>query len=103
VAHRGFWHLLFGEVAAGFVIGAVLALLAFAGVVAAYADVRLAAAVGAAILAAGTIATTIGLSLPWLLSRIGLDPALGSGPVATIIQDVLSILIYVLAVAAILP
>jgi magnesium transporter len=103
VAHRGFWHLLFGEVAAGFVIGAVLALLAFAGVVAAYADVRLAAAVGAAILAAGTIATTIGLTLPWILSRIGLDPALGSGPVATIIQDVLSILIYVLAVAAILP
>ncbi len=31
------------------------------------------------------------------------NPAFGSGPVATIIQDVLSILIYVLAVAAILP
>jgi magnesium transporter len=101
--HRGFWHLLFGEAAAGFIIGTVLAAFAFLAVVAAYADVRLGAAVAVAILAAGTIATTIGLSLPWLLSRIGLDPALGSGPLATIIQDVLSILIYVLAVAAILP
>ncbi len=103
VAHRSFWHLFSGEAAAGLLIGSVLALIAFAGVVAAWGDPRLAVAVGVAILAAGTIATTIGLSLPWLLARIGLDPAFGSGPVATIIQDVLSILIYVLAVAAILP
>ena len=103
VAHRTFWHLLSGEVAAGFLIGTVLAVLSFAGVFVAYADVRLGLAIGVAILAAGTIATTIGLSLPWLLARLGLDPALGSGPVATIIQDVLSILIYVLAVLAILP
>jgi len=103
VAHRPFWHLLSGEVAAGFLIGSVLALLSFAGVLFAYGDMRLGMAIGVAILAAGTIATTIGLSLPWLLARMGLDPAFGSGPVATIIQDVLSILIYVLAVAAILP
>jgi magnesium transporter len=32
--------------------------------------------------------------LPWLLSRTGIDPAFGSGPLATIIQDVLSIGIY---------
>jgi magnesium transporter len=103
VAHRPFWHLLSGEAAAGFLIGAVLAAIAFAAVFAAYSDVRLGAVVAVAIIAAGTIATTIGLSLPWLLARMGLDPALGSGPVATIIQDVLSILIYVLAVVAILP
>ena len=103
VAHRSFWHLLFGEVGAGLIIGATLAVLSFAAVAAAYGDMRLAAAVSVAILAAGTIATTIGLSLPWLLARMGLDPAFGSGPVATIIQDILSILIYVLAVAAILP
>jgi len=39
-------------------------------------------------------ATTIGLLLPWLFQRMGSDPALGSGPVATIIQDVLSLVIY---------
>jgi magnesium transporter len=36
----------------------------------------------------------LGLMLPWLLARLGTDPAFGSGPVATIIQDVLTIAIY---------
>jgi len=32
--------------------------------------------------------------MKWLLSQVGKDPAFGSGPVATIIQDVLSLFIY---------
>lgn len=32
--------------------------------------------------------------LPWALQRLKLDPAYGSGPLATIVQDVLSLLIY---------
>jgi Mg/Co/Ni transporter MgtE len=32
--------------------------------------------------------------LPWVISRLGGDPAFGSGPLATVIQDLLSILIY---------
>jgi P-type E1-E2 ATPase len=44
--------------------------------------------VAVTILTAGGVATTIGLLFPWLLYRLGKDPAFGSGPVATIIQDV---------------
>jgi magnesium transporter len=40
------------------------------------------------------MATTIGLLFPALLDHLGKDPALGSGPVATIVQDVLSLAIY---------
>ncbi len=47
---------------------------------------------------AGTIAATVGLFFPWLLSRLGFDPAYGSGPLATIVQDVLSLAVY-LAIA----
>jgi magnesium transporter len=54
----------------------------------------LALAVATAVLVAGLAAAGIGLLFPWLLSRFGLDPAYGSGPVATIIQDVLSLLVY---------
>jgi magnesium transporter len=43
-------------------------------------------------------ATTIGLLFPWLLTYTGKDPAFGSGPVATIVQDILSLLIYFMAV-----
>jgi magnesium transporter len=39
--------------------------------------------------------------LPWALHRLGRDPAFGSGPLATVIQDLLSILIYFLAAATI--
>jgi magnesium transporter len=86
-------HLLADELRTGLLIGLTLAVLAFPVVAVAF-DVRLALSVAAAILVAGGVATTIGLLLPWLLQRLGTDPAFGSGPVATIIQDVLSLLIY---------
>ena len=71
-----------------------LAALAFPIVAFGFSDSRLAFAVAAAIVVAGGVATSIGLLLPWFLQRLGSDPALGSGPVATIIQDVLSLVIY---------
>jgi magnesium transporter len=40
------------------------------------------------------MATTIGLFLPWLLGEPGTDPAYGSDPLATILQDVMSLLVY---------
>jgi magnesium transporter len=43
---------------------------------------------------AGTIASTIGFLLPWGFQRAGYDPAYGSGPLATVIQDVLSIAVH---------
>ena len=43
-------------------------------------------------------AISIALTLPWSLDRIGIDPAFGSGPLATVIQDLLSVIIY-LAIA----
>jgi magnesium transporter len=52
-------------------------------------DLWLARDVGAAIVTVGTIATTIGLLLPWALARVGKDPAFGFGPVAPIIRHVL--------------
>jgi hypothetical protein len=91
-------HLLAGELRTGLLIGAMLAGLSLPVVALAFGDARLGLSVAAAILVAGGVATTIGLLLPWLLQRLGSDPAFGSGPVATIIQDVLSLLIY-LAIA----
>jgi magnesium transporter len=58
--------------------------------------------VAVALFAASTIASVLGLLLPWLLARLGSDPAFGSGPVATIIQDVLTIAIYFAVMAVML-
>ena len=46
------------------------------------------------LLAAFSTATLVALTLPWFLHRLGKGPAFGSRPLATVIQDLLSILIY---------
>jgi magnesium transporter len=51
-------------------------------------------AVALSLLAACSIATLIAMALPWLLRRLSLDPAYGSGPLATVVQDLLSVVIY---------
>jgi magnesium transporter len=38
------------------------------------------------------------MALPWLFHRLARDPAFGSGPLATVLQDLLSIVVY-LAIA----
>ena len=86
--------LVGGELRTGMLIGLVLSACAFVPVWAVFGDLRLAAAVSCALFAASAVATTIGLVLPWLLARLNTDPAFGSGPVATIVQDVLSLVIY---------
>ena len=92
--------LLRGEVAVGAAIGASLGLIALVLVLAAFGDWRLAAAVGLAVLGGGLLSAIVGFSLPWTFQRLGSDPALGSGPLCTIIQDVASLTIYFLLVMA---
>ena len=98
VAEKPLAEILLREVATGGLIGSTLGLLAFIGIWLVFGDVGLALSVGLSLVVAGTVACAIGLVLPWTLSRLGIDPALGSGPVATIIQDVLTLLVYFLLV-----
>jgi magnesium transporter len=90
----GSLRLLLGELGTGALLGLTLGSLSFVSVWGAFGDPRLALAVAGAVAAAGTIATGIGFLLPWAFQRAGLDPALGSGPVATVVQDVLSLAVY---------
>ncbi|MCZ7529672.1 MAG: magnesium transporter [Acidimicrobiia bacterium] len=55
-----------------------------------------------ALLAASSIATIVAMALPSVFSRFGIDPAFGSGPLATVIQDLLTIAIYLGIARAIL-
>ncbi|MCL4184546.1 MAG: magnesium transporter [Burkholderiaceae bacterium] len=94
--------LLAGELRTGLLIGITLALLVLGPIWWWFGDAELALAVSIALLAASACATTIGFALPWLLARSGRDPAFGSGPIATIIQDVLSLPIDFRTVKALL-
>jgi magnesium transporter len=94
LSQKAMGELVGGELRTGLLIGLALALVALLPTWLLVGDPRLAAAVALALLAASAVATVIGFTLPWLLARTGADPAFGSGPMATIVQDVLSLLIY---------
>ncbi|OGA38609.1 MAG: hypothetical protein A3G28_00915 [Betaproteobacteria bacterium RIFCSPLOWO2_12_FULL_68_19] len=93
LTRAGIGHLLAGELRTGMLLGAILGLMSFLPVWF-FFGARLAGAVSSAIFAAGAVAAALGLLLPWWLARAGRDPALGSGPIATVIQDVVSLLVY---------
>jgi magnesium transporter len=101
LSHVGIGRLIGNELRSGLLIGSVLALLALPMVWLAFGEPRLAAAVALSLAGASVVASVLGLLLPWLLARFGSDPAYGSGPLATIVQDVLSLLIYFGCVTAI--
>jgi magnesium transporter len=89
------------ELSTGVAIGAVLAALAWVVVALRWGRADVAIAVALALLGACAMSTVIAMLLPWTLARLGRDPAYGSGPVATVIQDLLSVMVYLLLALAI--
>lgn len=99
LSHAPLARLVWGEARTGALIGVTLGTLAFVGIWAWLGEAQLAAAVGLSLFVASAVATTTGFAFPYALARSGRDPAFGSGPLATIIQDVLSLLVYFAVVA----
>ena len=100
LTRSGIAHLIGGELRTGMLLGAILAIISFPFVLWVFRDARLAGAVATALFVASSIAATIGIAFPWALAKMRRDPAYGSGPLATIVQDVLSLLVYLGVVRA---
>jgi magnesium transporter len=82
------------EIATGVLVGAVLAAAFLPIGILRWGDTDVAFAVGLSLFAACSVATLIGMLLPAAIQALGRDPAFGSGPLATVIQDILSIVIF---------
>lgn len=82
------------ELLTGLLIGLVIGVLAFLFLIWRYDEPQVALGISISLFAACSTASATAMVLPWALSRTGVDPAYGSGPIATVIQDILSILIY---------
>lgn len=89
------------ELATGLVIGALLGAAFFVFSLAVWDDAQVAAAVAISLGISCSIASVVAMALPYGLARLGRDPAFGSGPLATVIQDLLSIVAY-FAIASVL-
>ena len=90
------------EILTGLMIGLTLAMVFYPIGVWRWAGDGIVLAVALAIFAACATASLVALALPWVLNRLGIDPAFGSGPLATVVQDLLSIVIYLVIATAIL-
>ena len=90
------------ELMAGVGIGLTLALVAVPVVLWRWGAADVALVLGLSIFAACAVATLVAMALPWILDRFDMDPAFGSGPLATVIQDLLSIVIYFAIAAAVI-
>ena len=88
------------EIATGVILGVLLGGVSLLIVGSIWQDWAVALAVALSLLAAASIATVIALVLPWAISKLGQDPAFGSGPLATVVQDILTVTIYLTVASA---
>lgn len=94
---RVVWRELATGLFAGLLIGGVF--MGFATAV--WGDVAVASTVALALVASCSTATIVAMALPYAFQHFGIDPAFGSGPLVTVIQDLLSIAVY-LALATVI-
>lgn len=88
--------VVFRELTTGVLVGAALAALLLPMVWWRWHDREVAVAVSIALFIACSLANALALLLPVVMRSLRVDPAFGSGPLATVTQDLLSILIYFL-------
>jgi magnesium transporter len=85
---------LLRELICGFLLAVAIAAAFVPIALAGWGEADVAVGVALALLASSLVATLIALSLPWAFQRLGADPAFGSGPLATVLQDIFTIAIY---------
>lgn len=97
------WTQLAREALIGVSIGTIVAFMAATGLWVWNGHPTLAMIVGTSLAVTAAVATVMASLLPLGLARLGADPALASGPVATVVQDILSVGIYLAIATAVLP
>lgn len=98
----GIGRVVLKELATGLAMGLVLAVGFFSAALVFGVGASIAVVVGVSLFVACATASAVAMVLPAILSRLGTDPAFGSGPLATVAQDLISIAVYLGIAAAIL-
>jgi magnesium transporter len=95
------WFALWSEIKVAVIIATVCSLLVgCAAYVMGGSDLRLGAAVCNSILAVMLLGATLGTGVPMLSQRLGIDPAVATGPILTTGIDLLGVLIYFMLATA---
>lgn len=99
--HRdGFLSYLKRELVVGTAIGVLIGIVIYFGTYYWIGNLTLSYILGFSILATTYLSILITILLPWFFEKINIDPAVASGPIATVLCDISSLAVY-LTIAAI--
>jgi magnesium transporter len=93
---------LFKEFLIGIFLGIIVGAIGFIGAIIIVIDLQVAIIVALSLALASVIASVLASMIPFIFKKIGKDPALGSGPIATALLDVISVLCYFLIAVSLL-
>jgi magnesium transporter len=85
---------ILSELKVAVLMGSVLSFLIFVYALIRHDNTKLAEIISISMFVGIFSSAVIATLIPWTLEKFKKDPALGSGPIATIIQDVVSVVIY---------
>jgi magnesium transporter len=98
----GIWTQLFNEGLVGTMLGSSVGAVATAGLLAVGIPWNVAFVIGLTLFSTAMIASILASIIPIAFTRIGIDPAFASGPLATVLQDITSVAIYLLIANALI-
>lgn len=87
-------YYLLKEILVGLTLGLIIGLIGTFGAGIIAGDFRIGIVVGLSLFLASAVASVLASLIPIAFKTFGKDPALGSGPLATALQDMISIIIY---------
>ncbi len=91
---RDIWSVVGKELTVGLILGMVYGLLIGSVAQLQYDILMLAVAVCLAVICSMSVAALVGSSVPMLLARLGVDPAVATGPFVTTAVDIISVYFY---------
>ena len=91
---ESFWQMLGKEFGSGVLIGIASFIMVGALSYFLYGNVMLSVIIGSSLLVTLSLSTVIGSIIPTLFNKIGIDPAVASGPFITTINDTFALIIY---------
>lgn len=91
-----FARYVFKELFVGVMLGVLVGVLGGIGATLISHSPRVGLVVALSLLVASSIATVLASTTPMVFKKLGKDPALGSGPIATALQDSISLTVYFL-------
>lgn len=94
IEEGGFFKMVRREFSTGFLIGIFCMILITIMITIIYGNWVLALIVGVSILCTFSISAVIGSTVPLIINKLKLDPAIASGPFITTVNDIVGLLIY---------